>query len=171
MRLRPNPKALAEFPKIAARVWEAGQGDAQVRVKRINTELERVRAIKKKLLERYLEEKIAEDDYQQMNADYGRQIGNLERQLRELSSIGASTDAFVRFAEMHLSDMAALWQKANDDQRRRVQTTLFREGLRYFSETRSLNPDNNVLFSVLEKINPENLRLASPTGFEPVLPP
>jgi hypothetical protein len=61
--------------------------------------------------------------------------------------------------------------QANDDQRRLVQTILFNKGLAYSAKTKSLNPDNSTLFNVLQEMNPENLRLASPTGFEPVLPP
>jgi len=102
---------------------------------------------------------------------YSRQITELERQLRELTEIGASTESFVAFAELQLSDLAALWQAANDDQRRRVQTILFNKGLAYSAKTKSLNPDNSTLFNLLQEMNPENLRLASPTGFEPVLPP
>ena len=152
-------------------MWEAGQGDAQAKAKKVSGQLDKIKALKKKLLEGYLEEKISEDDYQQATADYSRQIADLERQLRELSNISASTDAFVSFADLQLSDQASLWQAANDDQRRRVQTILFNKGLAYSSKTKSLNPDNSTLFSVLQEMNPKNLRLASPTGFEPVLPP
>ena len=45
------------------------------------------------------------------------------------------------------------------------------QGLAYSAKTKSLNSDNSTLFNLLQEMNPENLRLASPTGFEPVLPP
>ena len=162
---------MGEFPKIAARVCEEGQGDAQAKAKKISAQLDKLKVMKKKLLASYLKSKVSEDDYREATADYSRQITDLERQLRELTEISASTEAFVSFAELQLSDLAGLWQAANDDQRRRVQTIRFREGLAYSPKTRSLNPDNSTLFSVLQELNPENLRLASPTGFEPVLPP
>ena len=170
-RLSPSAEVLEQFPRIAARVWEAGQADAQARLKKIGAELEKARMLKKKLLTGYLEGKIADDDYQRATADYSQQIAELERQLRELSNVIASTDTFVRFANLHLTDLSRLWMVASDEQRRRVQTILFREDLAYFPKTKSLNPGKNTLFSVLEQMNPKNLRLASPTGFEPVLPP
>lgn len=50
---------------------------------------------------------------------------------------------------------------ANDDQRRRVQTSLLRDGLTYSPKTKSLNPGNSTVFSVLQEVNPKNLCLAS----------
>jgi site-specific DNA recombinase len=170
-RLSPRAEAMVEFPKIAARVWEESQGDAQANAKKISAQLDKLKVMKKKLLASYLEGKVPEDDYQEATADYSRQITDLERQLRELTEISSSTEAFVSFAELQLSDLSGLWKAANDDQRRRVQTILFRDGLAYSPKSKSLNPDNSTLFSVLTEMNPENLRLASPTGFEPVLPP
>jgi hypothetical protein len=133
--------------------------------------LEKLRASKKKLLTVFLDGKVPEDDYTPANADFSRQIADLERQLVELSNINASTESFVAFAELHLANLHDLWLGADDDQRRRVQTILFRDGLEYVPKTKSLNYAKSTFFNVLEKINQENLWLASPTGFEPVLSP
>ncbi len=170
-RLSPSAEALGEFPKIAVRVWEAGKGDAELKTKKASAQVEKLKALKKKLLTSYLEGKVPEADYQEATADYTSQMAVWERELRDLSGVTASTDAFVGFAELQLSDLSGLWKAANDDQRRRVQTILFNKGLSYSAKTKSLNPDNSTLFNVLQQMNPKNLRLASPTGFEPVLPP
>jgi hypothetical protein len=45
------------------------------------------------------------------------------------------------------------------------------DGLAFDQQSNSLNHHNSRLFNVLEQISTENLVLASPTGFEPVLPP
>lgn len=74
----------------------------------LSAQLEEKKALKKKLLAVFQEEMVGEDDYQQATADYTRQIEGLERQLRELSNITASTDAFVRFAQLQLRSMQAL---------------------------------------------------------------
>jgi hypothetical protein len=132
---------------------------------------EKIITLKKRLLQGYLDGRITDDDYQPANTEYASKIAEYECQLRELADIGASTEAFVSFAELQLNDLSGLWKMADDEQRRRVQTILFRDGLAYSSEAKSLNPDNSTLFSVLEQMNTGNLRLASPTGFEPVLPP
>ena len=95
----------------------------------------------------------------------------LERQLRDTADVCSSADAFVSFAKLQLLDLSASGQWPMTINGARVQTILFRSGLFYSPETKSLNPDNSSLFRALQEMNPENLRLASPTGFEPVLPP
>src|ERR1035438_437460 len=109
-----------EFPKIAAQVWDASQNSAQLRMKKIQGELDKVRGLKKKLLTGYLEGKVPEDDYAPATADYSRQIAELERQLRDTIDLTARADDFVSFAQLQLSDLPNLWAIANDDQRRRV---------------------------------------------------
>ena len=94
----------------------------------------------------------------------------LERQLRE-TTLASGATGFLRFCDVYLADIAGLWQRAQDDQRRRVQTLLFNNGLLYSGKAKKFEPAESTLFNVLERMNPANLRLASPTGFEPVLPP
>jgi hypothetical protein len=54
---------------------------------------------------------------------------------------------------------------------RRVQNLLFSDGLLYTKDSDFLNTSKPSLFNVLEEISTEKGILASPTGFEPVLPP
>jgi hypothetical protein len=68
-------------------------------------------------------------------------------------------------------DMAAAWELAAPESKRRVQTFLFSGGLSYSEKTESLNPSNTSLFSALEVLYGPESRLACPTGFEPVLSP
>jgi site-specific DNA recombinase len=170
-RLSPNPETVFEFPKIAARVWAAQQGDAEKNARKLTARLEEQRRLKSELLRAKLRGEVSQPDYEQANAEFAREIADLERQLREIGAVSTTADAFTRFCELSLADLAGLWQRASDGQRRRVQTLLFKTTLTYSPITKSLNPGNSSLFRMLEHMNPKNLRLASPTGFEPVLPP
>jgi hypothetical protein len=80
-------------------------------------------------------------------------------------------DVFVRFAELLLMDIARAWQIAKPEQRQRVQNLLFHDGLQYSPESGILNRSKSCLFTALEQLSDKNGLLASPTGFEPVLPP
>ena len=170
-RLSPNPETVSEFPKIAARVWAAQQGDAEKNSRKLTARLEECKKLKSELLRAKLRGEVSQDDYQQAKTEFASEIADLERQLREIGAASTSADAFIRFCELSLADMAGLWQRASDGQRRRVQTLLFKSTLAYSPITKSLNPGSSSLFRMLEQMNPKNLRLASPTGFEPVLPP
>ena len=98
-------------------------------------------------------------------------IAEIELKLRSAQSDKATTETLVRFAEPQLMDFAAAWQRARDEQRQTIQALLFSKGLVYSPISKSLNPSSTSLCKMLEQMNPKNLRLASPTGFEPVLPP
>jgi hypothetical protein len=68
-------------------------------------------------------------------------------------------------------DIARAWQIAGPESRQRVQNLLFEDGLHYSTEAGILNRSKSSLFSVLQAVSDEKGLLASPTGFEPVLPP
>ncbi len=47
----------------------------------------------------------------------------------------ATSESFVRFAELQLTGMAHVWRFANHDQRERVENLLFDDGLKYSPKT------------------------------------
>ena len=172
-RLKSEPASdlPTELPKMAAKIWAERRGEAANAAKKLTAQLDKQKRLKRDLLEAKLQGEVSQEDYQQFNAEFSREIGDLERELREINPDDTDAAAFICMAELAMMDLGSLWQRASDDQRRRVQTLLFKTGLFYSPKLRSLNPCETTLFSDLQKMNPENLRLASPTGFEPVLPP
>jgi hypothetical protein len=66
-------------------------------------------------------------------------------------------------------DVTAIWQRANDDQRRRVRQILFSEGLLIDSERKLSNPSSCSLFNVLESMIGDKVvksEIGRPEGFE-----
>ena len=170
-RLQPNEATVASFPRIAAKVWAQKRGNAEVEGKRLMSKREDIRQLKSALLKAKLRGEVSNADYQQANAEFVDEIGELEQQLEVIASSQATLESFVRFAELMLADIAAAWQRANPEQRQRVQNLLFPEGISYSPKEGFLNRSNSSLFNVLEEMGSEKGMLASPTGFEPVLPP
>jgi DNA invertase Pin-like site-specific DNA recombinase len=170
-RLQPGQKTLSEFPKIAAKVWAQKQGDSQAETERLKAQLEDRKFLKSELLKAKLRGEVSQADYEEANRGYSEDVSMIQEQLAILDASRVNFDAFVRFSELMLSDIAGAWQKANADQRQRVQNLLFQGGIHYSSERGFLNRSNHSLFSMLEENTTENGMLASPTGFEPVLPP
>src|SRR4029077_19179621 len=148
-RLRPRPETVSEFPKIAAQVWERAQGDAEKNTRKITARLEEQKRLKSELLRAKLRGEVCQPDYEQANAEFNREIAALDRQLREIGAANTGTDAFMRFVELALVDMTAIWERANDEQRRRVRQILFSDGLLLDSERKLSNPSNCSLFNVL----------------------
>jgi hypothetical protein len=101
--------------------------------------------------------------------EYSDGIRSAEQELRSLQSRDGDQEAFFKYvAEVLSTDMAAMWQKATPEQKKRVQTLLLEGGLTYSEETESSNPSNSSLFSRLEVFWGSESSLASPTGLTPV---
>ncbi|HEY0308870.1 MAG TPA: hypothetical protein VGB94_11975 [Acidobacteriaceae bacterium] len=170
-RLHPSADDVSIFPKVAAKVRAAQQGDAEKHVKRLKARLEEQKGRKRRLLNSMLDGTVTSADYTEANEDFERAIAGSEKELLTITPQQEIQDAFIRFAKIHLRDVAGAWQLATPEQRGRVQNLLFDRGLPYSSDYGILNRSKSCLFSSLEVVNCSEILLASPTGFEPVLPP
>ena len=103
--------------------------------------------------------------------DFRSEIAIIEQELQESAFQQGTQEAFVRFAKLHLIDLSNAWQLAGPEQRQRVQSLLFSGGLAYAPDAGFLNRSKSSLYTVLQAMKDEKDLLASPTGFEPVLPP
>jgi DNA invertase Pin-like site-specific DNA recombinase len=171
VRLRPEPSVVSEFPKIAARVWAGKQGDAEKRAKRLADRIDEQKRFRSELLKAKLRGEVTQAVYEEAESEFRAEISVLEQELQAVNSNRATTEAFVRFAELQLQDIAGAWQIADPEQRQRVQNLLFQDGLAFSQQRGILNRSKSCLYSVLEATGSENGLLASPTGFEPVLSP
>ena len=151
-RLQPRPEITAEFSAIAARVWEMQQEESEKSSKKLTARLEEQKRLKSELLRAKLRGEVAQGDYEQGNAEFSREIIDLEKQLRSNGAAAADRDAFVQFCELAIVDIPKVWRCASDDQRRRVRQILFSEGILVDAERKLSNPQNRSLFNVLESM-------------------
>jgi hypothetical protein len=127
--------------------------------------------LKTELLRQKLRGEIAQEEYEEAITQFKDEIAEIDQKIELTANSKATLDSFVRFAELMLADIAGAWLKASPEQRQRVQNLLFPAGVLYTRPNGFLNRVNSSLFSVLAEISTEEGMLASPTGFEPVLPP
>ena len=170
-RLRPDEQTIAAFPGVAEKVWTSRQDDGQSTARKLSILLEERKRMKSELLRSKLRGEVSLADYAQATEEFDREIIGLEGQLEAASAIRLTLDAFLRFAKVMLLDIAGVWKQAAGDQKVRVQNLLFQGGLRFSQELRDFKHLNPCLFSTIEVITGKDWWLASPTGFEPVLPP
>jgi site-specific DNA recombinase len=166
-QLQPRPEVAAEFPKIAARVWETQQEQSEKDSKKLRAQLERQKQLKSELLRSKLRGEVCQDDYREENERFTREIADTERELRAVEAATANRDAFVRFCELSMVDIPRIWQSANDDQRRRVRNILFPDGILVGVDRKISNPQNCSLFNVLAGMmrkKPGVSRIGCPPG-------
>jgi DNA invertase Pin-like site-specific DNA recombinase len=170
-RLRPDDQTVADFPKVAERVWTERQGNAAAKVEKLRDRLEEQKAMKSALLRAKLCGEVSQADYAYANNEFDREIGVLTECLKASRTSPVTLDAFLRFAKTMVVDIAGAWQRAGAEHKISVQNLLFQNGLRYSQELRKFEHPKPCLFSMVEELGGSNWWLASPTGFEPVLPP
>ena len=166
-RLRVNPGAMMDFSKVAARTWANRQGDAQREMHKLNARLDEQRTLKSELLKMRMRGELTSEEFEQAKAELAVETYQLEESMQLIASKTVTADSFVRFAELHLVDLAKLWTIAGPEQKQRVQKLLFSDGLAYSPTSKLLNRSKSSLFNALEEMKPQPGRLVGPEGFEP----
>jgi site-specific DNA recombinase len=167
-RLQPDREAVADFPKIAARVWETKQGSCEREAKKLTSYLEEQKERKNNLFNMRMDDEISREEFEDAKAAVQRRIYETEEKLRALDSNRVTAASFARFAELQLTDMANVWTIASPEQRERVQNLLFEGGLDYSPEQGFLNRSKSSLFHVLEAVNIQETNLVDLIGIEPM---
>jgi DNA invertase Pin-like site-specific DNA recombinase len=162
--LRPDPATVAQFPAIAAEVWSRRQGDRSTTTARLTAQLEDQKKLKAELLRAKLRGEVKQADYAQANSDFDVEIEGITEKLRAAQSQDATLDAFLTFAELMLLDVATAWQKADIEQRVRVQNLLFRAGVAYHENQKFLNTSKPTLFQQLRTLADPQRMIGVPDG-------
>jgi site-specific DNA recombinase len=169
--LQPDEELVSDFLRTAEQTWKRRHGDAEANAVKLKYQLEEQKRMKSELLRAKLRGEVSQADYAQANAEFDAEASLLTEKMALLSTDQMSLDGFVRFGKAALADFAGAWGRANGDQKFGVQNLVFQGGLHYSPESRKFEHLNTHLFSVVAGMSSEYGGLASPTGFEPVLPP
>jgi len=162
--LLPDAATAAQFPAIAADVWTRRQGDAGAANKRLTARLEEQKKLKSELLRAKLRGEVTQADYAQATAEFDDDIDGITQKLRAVRSQRGTLDAFLRFTELMLVDVAAAWQRADAEQRLRVQNFLFQGGISYHQNQKFLNTTKPALFQQLRALTHSEGRFGVPDG-------
>jgi hypothetical protein len=78
--------------------------------------LEEQKRLKFELLKMRMRGELSREEFEQGNADFAADIYVIEEQLRAVASRRDIADAFVRFAELQLTDIANAWHISGSEQ-------------------------------------------------------
>jgi hypothetical protein len=120
---------------------------------------------KKKLLKLLIGGTINQATYTQTEAEDRAGIAAVERDLLNLQTQDETKDQFLTFAkEFRSIDMAVAWKLADPEQKRRVQTFLFADGISYSGQSKSFNSTNYFIFIYLEMSFKFKVKFGVPDG-------
>jgi site-specific DNA recombinase len=169
--LRPRAEFMGLFRAIVLDVWRARREDAG----RIRRELEsRLSGLQQRetvLDEAFLyERRIDSASYERQRDKVRENIALIRIELEEARIEEVDVEGILGYAEHVLNNGAQLWIDATPEQRQRLQLALFPQGLRFKDGTFG-TAVTCLAFMPLAAESAPDLRLASPTGFEPVFWP
>jgi site-specific DNA recombinase len=168
--LRPQHEVVALFQAIIVDVWKQKQGDAAAFKSKLEQRLSDLQGRKARLVDLYADAKIRQDDYEERMDALRQEVTTLDMEIHATKLEELNIEELLGFAGTVLSQPARLWFDSDCDQKQRLQKVLFPDGLRFDGKEFGTAVTSS-LFSNLDTIVKEKTNLASPTGFEPVLPP
>lgn len=118
------------------------------------------------LLGGHLDQQTYEEQVQRLNSE----IQRAKDRFTEADMECADVEAVIEFAERLVERPKQLWVESSLEQKQRLQRVFFPDGVTYTADGFGTAVTNS-FFKVFQMFSVEKVSLASPTRFEPVLPP
>ena len=171
--MRPTKELLHLAHAFFRDLWEARTRSTRERGKNLEAELQKTEQAVSQLLDR-----VVETDSTTLVLAYEKKIKTLEQQKAELreriADLGRPAqgfDAAFRTALRFLANPYELWVSERIEDKRAVLKLVFSERLRYARNHGFRTALTSCIFSTISRLEGDLDALASPRGFEPLLPP
>lgn len=170
-QLRPTPGFLKLFHAIVLDAWRDRQGEARALRAKLERRVAGLREKLDRLDDAFLfRHQIDQASYERQRDRLRQQLTLGEFELTEATVEQLDLEGVLGFAEHVLGNARALWVQATAEQRVRLQAVLFPKGVP-FDGSRFGTAVTCLAFAQLPESAAQKDGVASPTGFEPVLPP
>ena len=169
-RLAPERRYMRLFKEIVRHVWKQRVAASESILRAAKGKLAELENRKNRLVDFLLEGRLDQRTYDEQTVRLRGEIESAEQELREADLEQMDVEALLAFAEKLVERPRPLWLESTLEQKQRLQRVFFPDGVAYTKDGFGTTP-TNCFFSVLRGVSEEKATLASPTGFEPVLPP
>jgi DNA invertase Pin-like site-specific DNA recombinase len=167
---RPESPAIAELKKTIRKVWKLRHNDSTQLRSVLTEKLAKVESRKAALVDRWLDGSVDQPLYTSQIERLNQETDQIRADLSGVDVDQLDIEAVLSFAEKIIGNPARLWLDSTLEHRQRLQKTLFPDGISFDGE--EFRTDTTPLFfCLLGGVAASNASMASPTGFEPVLPP
>jgi site-specific DNA recombinase len=167
---QPNEETLALFEAVILDVWKTRQTERIEEQCRLEKELKALEEKRDKIEELLIEGTFDEDTYKRKSEELKNEILVKRIELNEEKIELNDIEACLNYCKFFLANIADLWANADLALKQRFQILIFPEEIYYEGESFK-TARTALIFKELQEKNLAEYSLASPTGFEPVLPP
>jgi site-specific DNA recombinase len=166
--IQPGTEFTEEFAQILERTWKLRQSDTDSSIRKLAAEIADKKTLQNKLRTKWLngDKYVTDELFQQMDGQFEQELAVLQARIMDTSHEQATFEQLLAFSRSMLVDISLAWERADIDQKQRVQNALFPRGLNYSPSEGILNCDNDSLFSQLEDFVHGKVSLARPERFE-----
>lgn len=170
-KVRPDEAVQKLFKHIVLREWNNEMKDAHKIARTIEDEVRVLEDKKSRIIDLLINEQISERDKDAKMAEIEGEMSKLLLRKAELSIENEDKEKIIDGALLFMSNPGMFWNQAPIDVKKRIQDTIFPEGLEYdcdkgFGTVKLANS-----YLLLQKITPKgdlNSTLVAATGIEPV---
>ena len=166
---QPKPEILDLFEEIVIDTWKTKQSEQIKYHYQIEKGLIALSKKRDKIEELIIEGKIDEETYSRKFGEVKQAILAKQIELNETTIELNDVGACIEYCKYFLANIADLWLNSGHNLKQQFQTLLFPDKITY-KENGSFEPTVTALiFSHLGNKTPDEYKMATPTGFEPVL--
>ena len=172
-RIRPDEPTQKLFKEVVLRRWNNEFKEAIGHNAKLNEEIETYRQKKSRVIDLFIDGKLSESEKDAKLSEADSAMAMLNLQSIEADKYVTEKEAIIDGALLFMSDPGAFWNLGSISVKKRVQDTVFPEGVAYdFSSgfgTVTL-ADSYQLMAELQENPVENPSLVAASGFEPLTP-
>jgi site-specific DNA recombinase len=166
----PEKDAVEAIKETIRTVWLEHHRDAEQFRSVLNRKLADIESKKVALVDRFLADKIDQETYDSTRLRLAGDAESVRSELRGTEMESLVLEGVLAFAEKIILRPTRLWVGSCLEQRQRLQSALFPDGIEFDGEEFGTTTAP-LLFKLLTPDPDDTWGLASPTGFEPVLSP
>jgi site-specific DNA recombinase len=170
-RVQFRPDHFALFREIVDSVWQQRREEYRGSEALARQEVQRLKERKQRLIDAVVDKVISQSVYEEQVEAVEEKLLFANAAVRDAEVDTLEIETLMRFAETALTEIGRMWLDADVEHRLVIQRVVFPEGLDYSADGGFGTPLTGCLFSSLGDVAEAIESLASPTGFEPVLPP
>jgi site-specific DNA recombinase len=169
-RLQPKPGYLQLFNEIVLDVWRQKQRQCLTASVTLQANLDELNQNRERLEEAFLYDKVIDQQtYDRQKDKLDESLMLVEMDLRDAKASECDVEGVLNYAQHVISNAGRLWIEFNLEQKQRFQRVLFPQGVT-FKDGEFGTDATCLIFKLLQRDGKESERVATPTGFEPVLP-
>jgi site-specific DNA recombinase len=170
LQLQPERAHMGQFQEAVRTVWKEKHASADKMLSEANKKLSDAKSRKDALTDLALRGVMSHTTFTQQMERLEEEEANAKRDVEAAKVEHWDVEALLEFACKLVEQPARLWMQSPIDQRQRLQKVFFPSGVS-FADGVFRTDVTGSFFSMFSPSQGEIDDLASPTGFEPVLPP